>query len=97
MKKILLAAIITACSAQALADSVIVTETNTWKSVPIVVDSTQHTYTVEGQGPLPEGDYYYTYSGYRCLTTKKDISGVDAITYNAGTPGGTDIYCYPEQ
>lgn len=94
MKKLITAAILTACSTVALADSVIVTETNTWKSVPIVVDATKKTYTVEG--PLPEGEFYYTFSGYRCLTTKKDISGVDVVVYRSGTPGGTDIYCYPE-
>ncbi|CBJ13428.1 hypothetical protein LLO_2981 [Legionella longbeachae NSW150] len=37
--------------------------------MPIAVDTQANTYTV--QGTVPEGDYYYTYSGYRCLKEKK--------------------------
>ena len=48
-------------STTAMADSVIITETKTWKSVPITVDDQNHTYTYEGT--LPESEYYYAYPG----------------------------------
>jgi hypothetical protein len=95
MKKLAISILLTAFSSTVLADNVIVTETQTWKSVPITIDPTTQVYTI--QGTLPdEGDYYYTYSGYRCLTVKRDIEGVDATIYHANASSGNDIYCYPE-
>lgn len=96
MKKTLLTVLLLSCATAALADNVIITETKTWKSVPITVDDQAHTYTIEGNATLPEGDFYYTYPGYRCLKEKKDIVGVNALIFHAGIAGGSDIYCYPE-
>lgn len=94
MKKLIIAALITVFSPVVLADNVIVTQTNSWKSVPITVDTEKHIYTVEGTPP--EGDFYYTYSGYRCIREKTNIVGVNALIFHAGISGGSDIYCYPE-
>lgn len=94
MKKAIAMGFLMSLSAVTFADSVIVTETSTWKSVPITVDADKHTYVVEGT--LPEGDFYYTYSGYRCLKDKRDIAGVTALEYQPSVAGGAVIYCYPE-
>lgn len=94
MKSKILYASLLAVSTTVFADSVVVTETKSWKSVPIVVDEQAHTYTV--QGAVPTGDYYYTYPGYRCIKEKRDIAGVDILMFHANVSGGTDIYCYPE-
>ena len=93
MKKLLTALLLTVATA-ASAESTITTETTTWKSVPITVDATTGTYTTTMEGPAT-GDYYYSYSGYRCFKEKRTIVGVDPITYRATTQGG-EIYCYPE-
>lgn len=93
MKK-LLTALLVLSSTVVFADNVIVTQTKTWKSVPITVDEEKHVYTIEGTAP--EGEYYYTYPGYRCLTEKRDVVGINALIFHAGVSGGTDIYCYPE-
>ncbi|KTD73090.1 hypothetical protein [Legionella tucsonensis] len=95
MKKTLLTALLLTVATAALADSMIVTETQTWKSVPITVDTTAHTYTTV-EGPVPTGDFYYTYPGYRCLKEKREIAGVDALIFHASIDGGSVIYCYPE-
>lgn len=94
MKRFLISALLLSATSVALADNVIVTETKTWKSVPIVVDEKNSSYTVEGA--LPEGDFYYTYSGYRCITEKRDVEGLKMMMLHAGVAGGADIYCYPE-
>jgi hypothetical protein len=94
MKSKLLCALFLAASTAAVADSVIVTETKSWKSVPVVIDEKAHTYTI--QGTVPEGEFYYTYPGYRCITEKRDVAGVDILMFHANVSGGTDIYCYPE-
>ncbi|MGL5741724.1 MAG: hypothetical protein ACRCXC_03815 [Legionella sp.] len=94
MNRKLLTALLLTFATAALADNVIVTQTQGWKSVPITVDSQANTYTV--QGHVPEGDYYYTYSGYRCLKEKREAIGVNALIFHAGVPGGKDIYCYAE-
>lgn len=97
MKSVLLTALLLAFTTAALADnSVIVTQTKTWQSVPITVDEQAHTYTVEKGVTLPEGDYYYTYPGYRCLKEKREIVGINAVVFQAGIPGGNDIYCYAD-
>ncbi len=95
MKKLLIATLLVTFNTVALADNVIVTQTSTWKSVPITVDAEKHVYTFEGT--LPESDFYYTYPGYRCLTEKREIAGVDALLFHAGVASGSDIYCYPDE
>ncbi|KTD68019.1 secreted protein [Legionella steelei] len=95
--KILLTALLLTFTTAALADdSVIVTQTKSWQSVPITVNEQAHTYTIEKGVALPEGEFYYTYPGYRCLKEKKDIVGVNALIFRAGIPGGNNIYCYSE-
>ncbi len=71
------------------------TETQSWKSVPITVDANAKTHTVV-ESTVPEGDYYYSYAGHRCVKEKRTIAGVDALIFHAGISGGSDIYCYPE-
>lgn len=80
----------------ASAQETITTQTTTWKSVPIQVDTTKNTYTVVGTVPTDTKEYYYTYSGYRCFSVRRDIAGVNAVVFNASVSGGSDIYCYPE-
>lgn len=92
MKKELLGVILLTVATTALADNVIVTETQSWKSVPITVDEKARVYTVKGD--VPEGNYYYTYPGYRCLKEKRDVAGIDVLMFHAGVGGGSDIYCY---
>lgn len=95
MKRLIIATMLTALSTVAIADTVIITKTQTWKSVPITVDSASHTYTTVDT-TVPEGDFYYTYSGYRCVKDKMDIAGVDPLVYRSNVAGGVDLYCYPE-
>jgi len=94
MKKLMIVALLTVFNTVALAESVIITQTKTWKSFPITVDTTKQIYTFEGTPP--EGDFYYTYSGYRCIREKTNIVGVNAVIFHAENAGGGDIYCYPE-
>ncbi|KTD06470.1 secreted protein [Legionella gratiana] len=95
MKNIFLIIVQLAIAIAAFADTTIITETKTWKSVPITVNPQAHTYiTVEG--PIPQGEYYYTYPGYRCVKEKVAVVGGNVIIYHSGVPGGNDIYCYPE-
>lgn len=96
MKKIILASLIAASCTAAIADNVIITQTKTWKSVPITVDSDKHVFTVVEGTAVPDSDYYYTYSGYRCLKEKVDVAGVNMVTFKSST-GDSEIYCYPEQ
>ncbi|MBA2709227.1 MAG: hypothetical protein H0U57_01345 [Tatlockia sp.] len=95
MKKVLLLASLALFSSTVLADNVIVTETKTWKSVPIVVDPTTNVYTVE-ETAVPEGNYYYSYSGYRCFKEKREVTGVNAVELKPKTASGVSVYCYPE-
>jgi hypothetical protein len=95
MKKLIIAALLTASCTVALADSVVVTETKSWKSVPITVDTNGNVYSVEGTLPT-DGDYYYSYSGYRCFSAKRSNIEVEPTIYRAKVAGGSDIYCYPE-
>lgn len=92
MKKTIITALCMAASTIVSADNVIVTETSTWKSVPITVDAANNTYMVKGS--VPSGEYYYTYPGYRCLTVQKTVDGLTPRIFHAD--GGTEIYCYPE-
>ena len=96
MKKVIIGAFLTVFSTVALAENVINTQTNSWKSIPITVDSEKHTYST-GEGFLvPEGNYYYTYEGYRCLNEKNTTAGVDPLVLKTGKAKGNDIYCYPD-
>lgn len=100
MKRIIMASILgvmvaTSSIALAVESNTIVTETSTWKSVPIQVDTSGNTYTVVGPVPTDTTDYYYTYSGYRCFKQQREV-GIDAVIFKASVSGGTDIYCYPE-
>ena len=97
MQKLIIATLLTVSSSLALADSVIITQTKTWKSVPITVDTEKHIYTTVEGSVVPEGNYYYTYSGYRCLREKTEIAGVNVLIFKAGISGGSDIYCYPDE
>lgn len=96
MKKLIIGSILTVFSSVTLAENVINTETSTWKSIPITVDTNNHTYNT-GEGFLvPEGNYYYTYSGHRCLVTKNETAGLEPVILKSGNANGSDIYCYPE-
>ena len=97
MKKLIIATLLTVSCTVALADSVIITQTKTWKSVPITVDTEKHIYTTVEGSVVPERDYYYTYSGYRCLREKVEVVGTNVVIFKSGTPGAGDIYCYPDE
>lgn len=84
-------------STSLFAGTIIDTKTNSWKSVPISVDEQKHTYNVEEGYLLPEGEYYYTYSGFRCLKDKVDDAGVEPIVYNDLKSQTHAIYCYPSR
>lgn len=79
------------------AESIVDIKTNSWKSVPISVDEQKHTYDVQEGYLLPEGEYYYTYSGFRCLKDKVDDAGVEPLVYNDLKSKGHSIYCYPSK
>lgn len=99
MKKSLLALVASLLSLSittVFADSVIVKETTTWRSVPITVDAAGNTYTVSGAVPTDTTEYYYSYPGHRCFATKRNVVGVDGTVIKASVAGGVDIYCYPE-
>lgn len=97
MNKLLLGSLLVVLSSNALAENVISIHTNSWKSVPVTVDEEKHTYSVTEGYLMPEGDYYYTYSGYRCLKSKVDNAGSEPIMYNDADAKGHAIYCYPEK
>lgn len=99
MKKVFY--VLFALSLVALVNSVfaaetIVTHTKEWKSVPITVDTNGNTYTVTNASDVPtSGDYYYSYSGYRCFREKQTyVTDGTPVTYTVS--GGPDIYCYAE-
>lgn len=96
MKK-LISSMLLLLSPSLFAENVINTQTNTWKSIPITVDAEKHTYTTEKGFLMPEGDYYYTYSGYRCLKNKIEIAGVTPTELSSANNDGTVIYCYPDK
>ncbi|KTC78774.1 hypothetical protein [Legionella cincinnatiensis] len=97
MKKLIISMLFLLLSTSVFAENVINTQTNTWKSIPITVDAGKHTYTIEKSFLMPEGDYYYTYSGYRCLKNKIEIAGVNPVELNPVNNEGTVIYCYPDK
>ncbi|MCL5272505.1 MAG: hypothetical protein M1486_04230 [Gammaproteobacteria bacterium] len=96
MSKLIIGSILTVLSSVSLATNVINTQTSTWKSIPITVDTNRHTYQT-GKGFLvPEGNYYYTYSGYRCLLSKNETVELEPVILKSGDAQGADIYCYPD-
>jgi hypothetical protein len=97
MKKFIIASMFTILSTTALAENVINTQTKTWKSIPITVDADKHTYTTQKGFLMPVGDYYYTYSGYRCLKNKSERAGVNPVVLNPTNRKENVIYCYPDK
>lgn len=96
MKKFIIGSLLTVCATVSLAENVINTQTKTWKSIPITVDTNKQTYTTAKGFLVPEGNYYYTYSGYRCLREKTEVVGVNPVVLKTESAQGTDIYCYPD-
>lgn len=92
MKKFVLGSLVALLATSALAENLINTQTKTWKSIPITVES--NTYTTGNSYLMPEGDYYYTYSGYRCLKNA-DIAGVKPLVLKPRNNKDPLIYCYP--
>lgn len=79
------------------AESVIVSHTSGWKSVPITVDTSANTYTISNNATIPSDNYYYSYSGYRCFRDRQTyVTDVNPVTFNATITNGPSIYCYPE-
>lgn len=97
MKKIIISSMLTLLSTSALAENVINTQTNSWKSIPITVDTEKNTYSTAEGFLMPEGNYYYTYSGYRCLKNKAEINGVNPVEIKPQNAKGEVIYCYPDK
>ena len=95
MKRIIGLVAMVLCTNLFAASTTIVTETQSWTPVPITIDSAKRTYVVTGEMPSSK-DYYFTYSGHRCFSQKREIVGVNALIFNASVSGGNDIYCYPE-
>lgn len=97
MKKFIATSFFILITTSASADNVINTHTNSWKNVPITVNEKQHTYKVNEGYLLPEGNYYYSYSGFRCLKYKVNNAGTDPVVYNDLKSKSHSIYCYPEK
>ncbi|HBI22588.1 MAG TPA: hypothetical protein DDY37_08455 [Legionella sp.] len=97
MKKMMIGSFVAVFAATSFAEHLINTDTNTWKNIPIIVDKNKNTYTTSDGFLMPEGDYYYSYSGYRCLKDKTDLKGVKPVLLKALNRKGVVIYCYPEK
>lgn len=96
MKQFIIGSLCIVFTTSALAENIINTQTNSWKSIPITVDANKHTYSISEGYLMPEGDYYYTYSGYRCLKKKVENAGGEPIVYKDKNDGKV-IYCYPDK
>lgn len=96
MKKLIGGMLLTLSFSSVFAESVINTQTNTWKSVPITVDEENKTYTTSKGYLMPEGNYYYTFSGYRCLMNKTEGGGEEPLVLKPVNTGEKEIYCYKE-
>ncbi|USQ15418.1 hypothetical protein J2N86_14325 (plasmid) [Legionella lytica] len=96
MKKTILGALFTLFISSAFAENIINTQTNTWKSIPITVDEDSKTYTTQKGYLMPEGNYYYTFSGYRCLMNKVEGGGDEPLVLKPVNTGDKEIYCYKE-
>ncbi len=80
----------------AFAEHVINTETNTWKSVPITVDEDSNTYTLDDAYLIPEGNYYYSFPGYRCLTSQSSATSEKPLVLKPSSTKKSNIYCYKD-
>ncbi|WP_058533934.1 hypothetical protein [Legionella saoudiensis] len=96
MKKLIGGMLLTLSFSSVFAERVINTQTNTWKSVPITVDEENKTYTTSKGYLMPEGNYYYTFSGYRCLMNKTEGGGEEPLVLKPVNTGEKEIYCYKE-
>lgn len=96
MKQLIAGTVTIFFSTFCFAEPVINTHTNLWKSIPITVDSEHHTYSASEGYLMPEGNYYYTFSGYRCLKNKLENAGIEPIEYKDNKTQ-VSIYCYPDQ
>ena len=94
MKKIILSVLFISSISSVCAENIINTQTNTWKSVPITVDEDNKTYTTQKGYLMPEGNYYYTFSGYRCLMNKTEGGGEEPLVLKPVNTGDKEIYCY---
>ncbi|WP_133137643.1 hypothetical protein [Legionella rowbothamii] len=97
MKKLILTMLCTVFISSAFAENVINTQTNTWKSIPITVDEDSKTYTTPKGYLMPEGNYYYTFSGYRCLMNKTEGGGEEPLVLKPVNTGDSEIYCYKDK
>ncbi|WP_298625256.1 hypothetical protein [uncultured Legionella sp.] len=98
MKKIITGSLLTLfITTASFAESTINTQTNSWKSIPITVDEDANTYTTAKDSLMPEGDYYYTFSGYRCLKNKSNVAGETPLILKPENGDGTEIYCYKDE
>lgn len=95
MKQYIIGSILTVLLTTAYAESVINTQTNSWKSIPITVDEDNNTYTTSKGFLVPEGDYYYTFSGYRCLKAKNESASAEPLVLK--NTEGNAIYCYKDE
>lgn len=95
MKRLLLSSLLLSLNMAAMADEVIMAKTANWQSVAIAVNEENHTYSIQGTVPSNTDDYYYAYSGYRCLREQEDIAGLTALIFHSTVEDGQDIYCYP--
>ncbi|MFJ1269172.1 hypothetical protein ACD661_11450 [Legionella lytica] len=94
MKKLMIGTFLIVCGSPGFAENVINTQTNSWKSVPITVDEDNKTYTTSKGYLMPEGNYYYTFSGYRCLMNKTEGGGEEPLVLKPVNTGDKEIYCY---
>ncbi len=94
MKRTLIGLALAQSLTSAYAEELINTETNSWKSIPITVDEDQNTYTTEKGYLMPEGNYYFTFSGYRCLKTKITSIKDEPLTLTPTDSTHSKIYCY---
>lgn len=97
MKHYIIGTLLTVFLSTTYAENIINTQTNSWKSIPITVDEDNQTYATEKGYLVPEGEYYYTFSGYRCLKAKNDGSGAEPLVLAPSDTKGHKIYCYKDK
>lgn len=96
MKRIIASSILAVFLSSAYADHVINTETNSWKNIPIKVDEDSSTFTMSEGILLPEGDYYYSFTGYRCLKAKSKSTDEEPLVLKSTDSKHGEIYCYKD-
>lgn len=96
MKKIIAGLILTGFIGSVGAESVITTHTQKWTHVPITVDETTQSYNTSEGFVVPEGDFYYTYSGHRCLNNEINSIQEKPVILKPSASTGKEIYCYKE-